>query len=1124
MADGSVKIDIIADDSDAKKKLEGVEDAANETSDSLENLGDSGEKSGKGLGLLDIAAGNLVAGGISALISGIGNAISSIAALAEETREYREDMAKLDTAFKSAGHSVEAGQEAYEDFYAIIGESDRSVEAVNHLAELTNNTEELSKWSTIAAGVTAKFGDSLPIEGLTEAANETAKVGQTTGVLADALNWVSKDSAVFKQSLGGNQKALVAFNKAIKEGENVEDAFSAALSKMSTEQERSAAITNTLNGIYADAAAEYNAMTAETQKARRAAAEMEAAQARLGAAFEPVVTIVTETKAAFFNFAANLTENVAGAIEDTKNRTLGLTTEQRLLAEAAAESANKMAGLKLAADEAAIGISSQFNYTQSLADELFRLADANGKVQEADRARVEFILGKLKEATGEEYRLVDGTIQKYGELKNSIYDAIAAKRAEILLSAYEETYIEALNNRMAVKQAAADQQAALIEKELELERARQAELDAQAAFDKAREEGKAGVYIAAEGSRVNSTQQARERIERELAEQQKAYDELQGKVEETTLNINSYEEAKTAFMSGEYEKGERILNDWSNDYLSTAGDAEKANEQQIESAKNMVIYTSVQLGFLEAEYKDKQGSMTDAQKKEMQARIEAAKKEAQDAREEYYRVGGDSVEGLVQGVDDKDGQPQWNLAGKLGSIVQSAIDKMREKFDSHSPSRVTMSIGHDAIDGLIIGAEDKRKEAVNAFSSATKEVISGIEKEIEDGIKRIEKELERLDDIRTTANAKAIDAQKKALNKEKKVLQEREKAFSEFVKTHETQLSEMAKLEDEYSKNVLKVQETLTANIEKLWTDFENSRESRTQSIIGSLSLFEEAQKGEAVSGKALTKNLKSQIGVLDDYNAAILALTQRDANPAFIEAMTSLGVDALPELEALVKMTDEELSAYVELWEEKNRLAASASAKSLEMAREETEKEVEKLTDEATKEVETLTLDYRKAMLELLGEISTGMLNAGEAGVKALGETVGEYIKSGHSLMEGVAEGIKDGKSEVVNAAVDAVLEAIEAAQIEAGIKAELTDTVYAENARYGYSPGVADNGVGELTRAVGIQSAGINSLVKQGQSRSGNNRPIVLTLNGRELGRAVVDVGTAETVRAGIKVTGGA
>lgn len=170
MADGKVKIDITADDSDAKKKLEEVEDAAKETGDSIEGLGDSAGKGGKGLGALDIAAGNLVANGITALLGGLKDAVVGLMNLAEETREYREDMAKLETAFKTAGHDTEAASKAYEDFYAILGESDRSVEAVNHLAELTDNTADLSKWSTIAAGVTAKFGDSLPIEGLTEAA------------------------------------------------------------------------------------------------------------------------------------------------------------------------------------------------------------------------------------------------------------------------------------------------------------------------------------------------------------------------------------------------------------------------------------------------------------------------------------------------------------------------------------------------------------------------------------------------------------------------------------------------------------------------------------------------------------------------------------------------------------------------------------------------------------------------------------------------------------------------------------------------------------------------------------------------------------------------------------------
>ena len=47
----------------------------------------------------------------------------------------------------------------------------------------------MEKWTRIAAGVYGTFGDALPIEGLIEAANETAKTGKVTGVLADAINW-----------------------------------------------------------------------------------------------------------------------------------------------------------------------------------------------------------------------------------------------------------------------------------------------------------------------------------------------------------------------------------------------------------------------------------------------------------------------------------------------------------------------------------------------------------------------------------------------------------------------------------------------------------------------------------------------------------------------------------------------------------------------------------------------------------------------------------------------------------------------------------------------------------------------------------------------------------------------
>lgn len=74
------------------------------------------------------------------------------------------------------------------------------------------------------------------------------------------------------------------------------DDFNKKLAKCTTEQERATLITNTLNGMYAGAAAEYNELTASTQEARRATAEMEETQAEIGAMLEPVTTAWTNLK------------------------------------------------------------------------------------------------------------------------------------------------------------------------------------------------------------------------------------------------------------------------------------------------------------------------------------------------------------------------------------------------------------------------------------------------------------------------------------------------------------------------------------------------------------------------------------------------------------------------------------------------------------------------------------------------------------------------------------------------------------------------------------------------------------------------------------------------------------
>lgn len=187
----------------------------------------------------------------SAAVTGLATAFI---ALDGATEEYRIAQGKLNTAFDAADLSATAARKSYRNFYAILGDTDTATEASQLLAELVENEKDIATWTRIAAGAHGKWGDSLPIEGLIESSNETAKVGEVTGVLADALNWVGI----------------------------MEDDFNDKLSACGTEAKRNKLIMDTLSGAYEDAATAFYENNKQVINARRNQATLSEVTAKLG--------------------------------------------------------------------------------------------------------------------------------------------------------------------------------------------------------------------------------------------------------------------------------------------------------------------------------------------------------------------------------------------------------------------------------------------------------------------------------------------------------------------------------------------------------------------------------------------------------------------------------------------------------------------------------------------------------------------------------------------------------------------------------------------------------------------------------------------------------------------------
>ena len=260
---------------EAKKE---ISDFQKQGEDARKKIGDTFKKIGDGIkeGLK-----------VGAAITG---AATALTAFVKSTEEFREGQAKLTTAFGEAGASAEIAKQTYNDLYRVMGDDGAAVEAANHLAKLTTNQKDLNEWTTICQGVFATFGDSLPIEGLTEAANETAKVGKVTGTLADALNWAGVN----------------------------EDSFNDKLAACNTEAEREALIRNTLNGLYTDAATKYEENNANVLAQRDAQTQLKDALAGVAMELEPLVTALTNFAATTLAYVKKAVEEANEKIEDMK--------------------------------------------------------------------------------------------------------------------------------------------------------------------------------------------------------------------------------------------------------------------------------------------------------------------------------------------------------------------------------------------------------------------------------------------------------------------------------------------------------------------------------------------------------------------------------------------------------------------------------------------------------------------------------------------------------------------------------------------------------------------------------------------------------------------------------------
>lgn len=274
-----VKIDINSNANTVKSDVDSLKNSIDDTKDSADDLK------------------NAFVGAFAAdQIAEAGSTVKdTITGIIDESKEYIKITGALETSSTAAGYSAEQTAEVYKLLFGVLGDDQTAATTTANLQALKLEQEQLVQITNGAIGAWARYGDSIPIDGLAESVNETIKTATVTGNFADVLNWAGTS----------------------------EDEFNKKLEKANTESERANIVLQELSnqGLLqsADAFRNNNQALIESNEAQ---SEYQDSLAELAEVLMPIVTDITEA----ITFLIDGFNNLPGPVQTVVIVVLGFIT------------------------------------------------------------------------------------------------------------------------------------------------------------------------------------------------------------------------------------------------------------------------------------------------------------------------------------------------------------------------------------------------------------------------------------------------------------------------------------------------------------------------------------------------------------------------------------------------------------------------------------------------------------------------------------------------------------------------------------------------------------------------------------------------------------------------------
>lgn len=427
------------------------------------------------------------------------------------------------------------------------------------------------------------------------------------------------------------------------------------------------------------------------------------------------------------------------AAEEVDYTLEGLSDSERELVETARETAEDYSAAIDDYNDAVKKIDTDMSGVTRAWVELQGYVDDNGNVIEGYEGRVSTLLDIINEGLGTQFELVDGQIAKYDEMIESVDKLIEKVKAELLLEANRDLYVQAEQAKRGASERLALASAGLTTRTQELR-------DAQKAYDDfAKSAVAAGTaYETFEGNIVPVDPEAAATLERlgnavtdattALSDQKKEYKEASDQLDVYMAETQKWADASTAIMEERYEDAQKLLTDdiaykWKNldetkalskEELKELGRAYELKLEELNNYKQK--FADGIYGYTEPELKELEDATA-----ELGRIIKAQKDLALKGGEDIGNALGNGVAAGLTSITSV-------VAARGSALVGNALHAMRETAMIASPSKVTTRYGQYLGEGLIQGLDATELKAERAASEYMDALLSRME-ETPDAVK-----------------------------------------------------------------------------------------------------------------------------------------------------------------------------------------------------------------------------------------------------------------------------------------------------------------------------------------------------------------------------------------------------